>query len=292
MHLVKRLPSGAVSTSPDVAAVVLWSSLALGMVLLAILLLLEFRKRQRVSGSSAALRELKSLNLQYGSLVRSLPRLNLHFTNSARSKSAFDRLDLETFMRRNVLEQEANVQAEVDVRVAGQTNYASYVLEYDRLRKSQLGASGLDGMSGEEFARRESDMFHRRKLKPPKATARVRASVTYRSPKGQNSYSRGIEWDWQRLQFGLAEARAERERQSTSQYLRQRERAMMTDRLRMQILRRDNFRCRMCGAAGPDGVELHVDHITPVSRGGKTLPENLQALCKPCNLGKSNTFVG
>lgn len=287
-----RSSAAVVSTNPDGASLLLWGALAVALAILSILLLLELRKRKRVADASAALRELDALNLQYRPLARSLPRLNLHFTHNARNKFGFDRFDLHAFIRRNVLEQEANVQAEVDARVAGLVHYASYGAEYDRLKKSSSGSSGLDGMSDVEFARRESAMFRRRRLKPPKASARVRASVAYRSPKGQNSYSRAIEWDWQQLQHGLAEARAERERQSTSQYLRQRERAIMTDRLRMQILRRDNFRCRMCGAAGPDGAELHVDHIQPVSRGGKTSPENLQALCKPCNLGKSNTFVG
>lgn len=292
MHRVSRLQLQVETTELDVAAVALAILLVVGTIVLAVLLTLELRKRRRVSEASSALRELAALNLQYGPLVRSLPRLKRDYAHTARSKSGYDRFDLHAFMRRTMLEQEATVQAEVDVRVAGLTHYANYGADYDRLKKSRLGSSGIGGMTDAEFARRESALFRRQKLKPPKATARVRATVSYRSPKGQNSYARGIEWDWQQLHVGLAEARAERERQSTTQYLRQRERAIMNDRLRMQILRRDNYRCRMCGAAGPDGAELHVDHIQPVSLGGKTLPENLQALCKACNLGKSNTFVG
>ncbi|WP_442977751.1 HNH endonuclease [Salinibacterium sp. CAN_S4] len=48
----------------------------------------------------------------------------------------------------------------------------------------------------------------------------------------------------------------------------------------------------MCGASASNGATLHVDHIIPVSRDGRTVPENLQTLCEPCNLGKSNRFVG
>jgi len=36
------------------------------------------------------------------------------------------------------------------------------------------------------------------------------------------------------------------------------------------------------------GVELHVDHIFPWSKGGETVFENLQTLCSKCNGGKSN----
>ena len=37
-----------------------------------------------------------------------------------------------------------------------------------------------------------------------------------------------------------------------------------------------------------DGVKLHVDHIIPVYKGGKTTMSNLQTLCDRCNLGKSD----
>lgn len=61
-------------------------------------------------------------------------------------------------------------------------------------------------------------------------------------------------------------------------------------RLRWQVLKRDRFTCCACGAspAATLGLELHVDHIIPWSKGGATVLENLQTLCSACNLGKSN----
>jgi hypothetical protein len=61
-------------------------------------------------------------------------------------------------------------------------------------------------------------------------------------------------------------------------------------RLRWHVLQRDRFTCVACGAspALTPGVELHVDHITPWSKGGETTLLNLQTLCATCNLGKSN----
>jgi len=61
-------------------------------------------------------------------------------------------------------------------------------------------------------------------------------------------------------------------------------------RLRYKIFKRDNFSCCICGA-GPAkdlSVELHIDHVTPWSKGGLTTLENLRTLCSKCNLGKSN----
>lgn len=65
-------------------------------------------------------------------------------------------------------------------------------------------------------------------------------------------------------------------------------------RLRWHVLQRDRFTCCACGAspALASGVELHVDHIVPWSKGGETVLENLQTLCSACNLGKSNVHPG
>ena len=59
--------------------------------------------------------------------------------------------------------------------------------------------------------------------------------------------------------------------------------------VRYKALQLHGRQCLCCGAKAP-GVELHVDHIKPRSK----YPEleldinNLQVLCKACNLGKSN----
>jgi hypothetical protein len=56
--------------------------------------------------------------------------------------------------------------------------------------------------------------------------------------------------------------------------------------LRFEILKRDDYRCQMCGVTAKDGATLEIDHIHPVSRGGTNEPDNLQVLCRDCNAGK------
>ncbi|KKU76575.1 MAG: HNH endonuclease domain protein [Parcubacteria group bacterium GW2011_GWA2_47_64] len=60
--------------------------------------------------------------------------------------------------------------------------------------------------------------------------------------------------------------------------------------MRIRVLDRDNFRCVFCGRSPATdlGIKLHIDHIVPFSKGGKTTLENLQTLCQECNLGKSD----
>jgi 5-methylcytosine-specific restriction endonuclease McrA len=57
--------------------------------------------------------------------------------------------------------------------------------------------------------------------------------------------------------------------------------------LRYQVLVRDKSTCQKCGRKAPN-VELQVDHVLPWDCGGPTVIDNLQTLCKECNLGKSN----
>lgn len=56
---------------------------------------------------------------------------------------------------------------------------------------------------------------------------------------------------------------------------------------RFEILRRDNYKCQLCGATQGTGAVLHVDHKIPLASGGTYYDENLWTLCEDCNLGKS-----
>jgi hypothetical protein len=54
------------------------------------------------------------------------------------------------------------------------------------------------------------------------------------------------------------------------------------------ILKRDGYKCVICGRGEKDGVELHVDHIKPKDLGGEATIENGQTLCSQHNFMKKN----
>jgi hypothetical protein len=60
----------------------------------------------------------------------------------------------------------------------------------------------------------------------------------------------------------------------------------ISKRLRYEVLTRDNYTCRYCGAFAPI-VVLHVDHVVPRKHGGSDKAENLVTACQDCNSGKS-----
>jgi 5-methylcytosine-specific restriction endonuclease McrA len=56
----------------------------------------------------------------------------------------------------------------------------------------------------------------------------------------------------------------------------------LPDDVKLLVWTRDGGRCVKCGAA----KDLHFDHIIPLARGGGDHAENIQLLCRACNLGK------
>ncbi|MGI6456805.1 MAG: HNH endonuclease [bacterium] len=56
---------------------------------------------------------------------------------------------------------------------------------------------------------------------------------------------------------------------------------------RKNIMLRDSYRCQYCGRHYP-ADELTLDHVLPVSRGGKDSWSNVVTACRQCNNRKGN----
>ena len=59
---------------------------------------------------------------------------------------------------------------------------------------------------------------------------------------------------------------------------------------RGNIYLRDGNRCQYCGKKFSSS-ELSLDHVVPISRGGKSTWENVVCACLPCNVRKGNKLL-
>jgi 5-methylcytosine-specific restriction endonuclease McrA len=59
---------------------------------------------------------------------------------------------------------------------------------------------------------------------------------------------------------------------------------------RGNIYLRDNNRCQYCGKRFQSS-ELSLDHVVPISRGGRSSWENVVCACLPCNVKKGNKLL-
>lgn len=63
--------------------------------------------------------------------------------------------------------------------------------------------------------------------------------------------------------------------------------------LRDFIVDRDKHRCAYCLTSEYNcGLRMHVDHIIPESKDGRTTPDNLCAVCFSCNVYKQDRQTG
>lgn len=70
------------------------------------------------------------------------------------------------------------------------------------------------------------------------------------------------------------------------------ERGKVSNKMRFSIYERDDYRCRYCGISGRynKSVQLEIDHIIPIAKGGKSTDDNLQTLCRKCNKEKGDRW--
>ena len=61
----------------------------------------------------------------------------------------------------------------------------------------------------------------------------------------------------------------------------------LNNTIRRRIFERDGYKCAYCGS----DHSPEIDHIHPVSKGGNSVDDNLQVLCKACNSSKGNELV-
>lgn len=245
----------------------------------------EERHRALVEETSKLLAQLEVINKRF-SFDRGI-KSEYKFYRKYNSKKKLDHCDfmdiLDEFIQKypDLLAICARVER-------NQSLYDDYCREISKL-KSTATADSVKALkiSYEKYIALESRLFKEKKLRPI-TDSTVVCMATYSSPKGRNNYSRTAMYDIRMLPQRDRAIKAKQIQQNSEEARRKRERALMTDKLRYSILKRDGFRCRICGRSAADGVKLHVDHIIPVSKGGKTVPNNLRTLCETCNWGKSD----
>lgn len=67
-------------------------------------------------------------------------------------------------------------------------------------------------------------------------------------------------------------------------------REKITPQLQAEVFRRDNYECKN-KLEGCTNLAECCDHIIPVTKGGLTILDNLQASCNHCNLKKGSSLI-
>ena len=238
---------------------------------------------------------------KYSPIYRKIKEINshYHFTSipktiaiNARRNSLQQLRDVspESYFKKEIKNSQSKLTHYFLIARNNRINYEKYIKELSRIDDSyvmsKVGRLMKAIMLGIEKDCYNQIMFH------PITNPTYLFHFRYTSPAGRNSY-RKKEWATQNYfeQF-YSPSSYHSYTLGSSKNFAENERSKMTKKLRLQVLERDNFTCQFCGRSPQkDGVSLEVDHIIPVSRGGRTELSNLQTLCQDCNRGKSDRFV-
>ena len=234
--------------------------------------------------------ELKKLNHKYKSSFQSFDKkINIRF--SCRSLQQYrnncNKTSIINYMCGRVRENEEAWKELYDKANHNKNVYEDYLDEYEEL-SYQYGGDSYQEIRKKTFLLSEKQYlkfevkYCKKKLLKPQITLNIIVKISYTSPAGRNRY----ETQYQLKNESIDEIFARIEDRKISERSIDYQRALMTSGKRYDILRRDHYRCQICGRRQSDGAKLEVDHIIPVSKGGKTVDENLQTLCHECNQGK------
>lgn len=255
------------------------------LILLGIWMIFHVWQENTVKESSERIKKLLELNEQTEFLDGF--RSEFFYDVNLSTKPKFDRFDLNTLYDDAVRKDEQLYNSASNV-LKNQQIYHDYQQKTAELESTITPEESKKTHIGYKKYKIIEEKLFCELMKKPILTGSVTCVANYRSPKGRNSYSKRKEYTLNKVLERYEELKQIDANSQTEMARRSRERALMTDKLRYSILKRDGFRCQICGRTAQDGVKLHVDHIIPVSKGGRTIPSNLRTLCEDCNLGKSD----
>lgn len=198
------------------------------------------------------------------------------------SKKTFDRLNYSDYLNAIIDDQLNFFETIVSKIEFNQQNYVHYLKKYDAICIAPTREDANKIKAPRVIIKMVEKKFYRAMKKSSIRSTSIVLCVKYTSPKGKNSYSGSHVFDFNQLRSHVHDVKNILKRKQTIEY----QRSLMKPSLRYDIMHRDFFTCQICGSDKKDGVKLHVDHIYPVSKGGKTTHENLRTLCERCNLGK------
>jgi len=249
---------------------------------LILIVVLDTINKSKVLKTSKKIQELIELNKLF--LFYSMSKVMIYPYNCP-SKKAFDTFRHNDFFLILLSDNRDSFNYLLQRIEHNRTEYEAYKVRYSSIRSyATEDLCTSIGLSLEKYLQYENDLFKKMLLPTPTLDVAFTLRISYTSPKGRNSYVKDYLYYYSNIK-ALIDLPAKVE---VHKMHIMRERALMTDSLRYDILERDNYRCQICGATAADGIKLHIDHIIPVSKGGKTIYSNLRTLCDRCNLGKSD----
>ncbi|MBP5657646.1 MAG: HNH endonuclease [Clostridia bacterium] len=240
------------------------------------------KHRKIVETNSQKVSLVNRLNAKY-SFNNILPMYYLE--KECSSKREYDRLDYKSYLFTVILADSSHYYQILQKVYENQVDYESYTQQYNSIVSNKSDIDTALYTKWRFFEKVEAKVCEKLVLNPV-TELKINIQKSYCSPQGRNSYCSEYTFNTSDVIDCYRKVECFNEYKKSVKYQRER----MSDSLRYDVMKRDGFRCVLCGASAQEGAKLHVDHILPVSKGGKTEMKNLRTLCNHCNLGKRDKY--
>jgi len=268
----------------ELAIVLLWVL----VIMVVIYAIYDYCKNRYIKKNSYLFNKLLALNKETN--IKCLYK-ELAFEKRYDYKSSLDRAELNNVAIFFVNENLDEIRELIKEFDECQRNYFSYDRKYKEIINEEYDSSKIHikriyFRNFEKYRQYELKLCEDYRIKNRNAI-NMHIKAYYISPQRRNYWHRDARYNAYQIKNMISIIESRENYQKSIKY----QRDIMTDSLRYKILKRDGFKCSVCGASAKlDGVKLEVDHIIPVSKGGLTVESNLQTLCERCNRGKSNKY--
>ena len=261
------------------------------IVVFSIIGLIKLTKKLKIVNMNSKFDKIKPISEKYKLLCElnnkykfnELGNINRTIIEKEYSHKSFDRARANSIILYQIENNIDNIREFILNAYRNKKTYDNYLSEFNNINiETSEEFINKIGYSEEKYLKIEKDLLDHEKIKDDIYNITIDVIVSYTTPAGKNSYRKNRVMTYQELCDLYMQWRNGKKYDETSK----RERKYMNDQLRYDVLKRDNFTCQKCGATAKDGVKLHVDHIIPVYKGGKTTMSNLQTLRDRCNIGK------
>lgn len=254
-----------------------------------VLLVIKKKRKSYVLATSTKIRDLVVLNKSTKQIQ--FIRKSLKFNKGYKSKKSLDNSKIFNAAVQYANENKERLKEMIAQYTSAQKEYEAYRIRAIKIMEQSMDYDKLASntklfFKGKSYKKVEEKIINELLFKNENLLT-LNVKCYYVSPKGQNYYCKEKTFQYEDLVELIGVIKNRQDYMKSAEY----QRSIMNDSIRFDVLKRDNFCCKICGAsAAEDGVKLEVDHIVPVSKGGKTEMENLQTLCIRCNRGKRDKY--
>jgi hypothetical protein len=242
--------------------------------------------RNFVLKHSVALKQLAEINKKYQFKV--IPRFNME--HSYDNMNFYEIISPRDYLTYQLVYIKRNVSAALEATLDNKNKFDIY-------KKEIKDACIMDQYDTEELLKSRKELikfenkFFEQEVKTPTISFSIEVRLNLTNINGAYRTSKMDVFDQKEIKDIILKLNQKKGNFYTSEAIWHSicrvERGKVTNKMRFAVYQRDGYRCRKCHRKTND---LEVDHIYPISKGGKTTFDNLQTLCHKCNVEKGSNI--